>query len=77
MRARAGGGQLLIVGGVLYTRRPYLRLWPLLAGCSAPERLRAAMLVPIIRLVGDVAKMIGYPVGTAWRLGRWTSRSSS
>ena len=68
---------LLLLGGVLYTRRPYQRLAPLSAGLSLGETTRAAMLVPIIRLVGDVAKMIGYPVGAAWRLGRWTSRSSS
>jgi hypothetical protein len=24
--------------------------------------------VPVIRVVGDVAKMIGYPVGWWWRL---------
>jgi len=24
--------------------------------------------VPLIRVVGDLAKMIGYPVGVAWRL---------
>jgi hypothetical protein len=28
-------------------------------------------LVPVIRVVGDVAKMIGYPVGLAWR---WHNR---
>jgi hypothetical protein len=27
----------------------------------------AFLLVPIIRVVGDVAKMIGYPVGLVWR----------
>jgi len=30
--------------------------------------LRAFALIPIIRLVGDVAKMLGYPVGLLWRL---------
>jgi len=24
--------------------------------------------VPVIRVVGDVAKMMGYPVGVRWRL---------
>jgi hypothetical protein len=28
----------------------------------------AALLIPVIRVVGDVAKMIGYPVGWRWRL---------
>jgi cellulose synthase/poly-beta-1,6-N-acetylglucosamine synthase-like glycosyltransferase len=27
----------------------------------------AAVWIPIIRMVGDVAKMLGYPVGLAWR----------
>jgi glycosyltransferase involved in cell wall biosynthesis len=67
----------LIIGGVLYTRRPYQRLWPLLAGRPFADAVCAAILVPIIRLVGDIAKMMGYPVGLAGRLGRWASRSSS
>jgi hypothetical protein len=31
-------------------------------------------LVPIIRLTGDVAKMIGYPVGVWWRLRHGRAR---
>ena len=31
------------------------------------DRLRALIWVPIIRVVGDLAKMLGYPVGLAWR----------
>jgi hypothetical protein len=26
------------------------------------------MLIPAIRIVGDVAKMLGYPAGVWWRL---------
>jgi glycosyltransferase involved in cell wall biosynthesis len=67
---------LCLLGGVVYTRRPYQRLD--LRELSGAERTRAIMLVPAIRLVGDVAKMLGYPVGVWWRLRRaWTSRSSS
>ena len=67
---------LLLLGGLGYTRRPYQRLG--LAGLSRLDRAYALALVPVIRLVGDVAKMLGYPVGVAWRLRkRWTSRSSS
>jgi glycosyltransferase involved in cell wall biosynthesis len=68
---------LLLVGGILYTRRPYQRLAALRAGLTTGDVARAAMLIPIIRLVGDVAKMVGYPAGVAWRIRRWTSRSSS
>jgi hypothetical protein len=31
------------------------------------EKLKAALLVPVIRITGDVAKMTGYPVGLWWR----------
>ncbi len=32
------------------------------------QRVQAAAWVPLIRITGDVAKMIGYPVGLWWRL---------
>ncbi len=59
---------LLAVGAAAYTRRPYQRLAPGLASMSLGETLRAVVLVPWIRLVGDVAKMAGYPAGVVWRL---------
>jgi hypothetical protein len=31
------------------------------------ERLKVVLWVPVIRVAGDVAKMIGYPVGLCWR----------
>jgi hypothetical protein len=57
---------LLAVAG--YTRRPYLRLLPMLSGIAWGDRLTALAWVPAIRLIGDVAKMAGYPVGLWWRL---------
>jgi glycosyltransferase involved in cell wall biosynthesis len=62
------GGLLLTVGGLAYVRRPLQRLRTRLAGLSAGEAAYAVILVPLIRLVGDVAKMLGYPVGVWWRL---------
>ncbi len=59
---------LLLLAGAAYCRRPYMRLWPHLRGMPLPARLYALALVPVIRLVGDVAKMVGYPVGVWWRL---------
>jgi glycosyltransferase involved in cell wall biosynthesis len=58
---------LLLAGAALYLRRPYARLAREL---DRPEPAAACtvVLVPIIRAVGDVAKMLGYPVGVAWRL---------
>ncbi len=54
---------LLALGGAAYTQAPYRRLWRHLAGHPLQERLRALALLPLIRLVGDLAKMAGYPVG--------------
>ncbi len=46
---------------------PYRRVAPMLRGLAISDRLRAMAWIPIIRITGDVAKMIGYPVGVAWR----------
>lgn len=61
---------LSIVGGAVYLgqaygRLPVLRQWgpPL----SAASLLYVLALIPVIRVVGDIAKMIGYPVGLWWR----------
>jgi len=67
---------LLLAGVSAYTRRPYARLAAHLTGLSPEQALYALTLVPVIRLVGDVAKMLGYPVGVLWRVRRaWTCRS--
>jgi glycosyltransferase involved in cell wall biosynthesis len=57
-----------LVGAAAYTAKPYRRLRVELAGLSLGQKLYALALVPCIRVVGDFAKMIGYPVGWAWRL---------
>jgi glycosyltransferase involved in cell wall biosynthesis len=57
----------LAFGAAGYTATPYRRLWSSVAGHSWPDRLKAMLLVPAIRVVGDCAKMVGYPVGRAWR----------
>jgi glycosyltransferase involved in cell wall biosynthesis len=77
--SRGGRGlPLLVLGAWLYTRRPYRRLGPQLTALAPAEAAYAVGLVPIIRLVGDVAKMLGYPIGVVWRLRRaWTYRLSS
>jgi glycosyltransferase involved in cell wall biosynthesis len=58
----------LLVGGAAYTRKPYRRLGKAMQGLAWTEKVYACLLVPCIRLVGDVAKMVGYPVGWVWRL---------
>lgn len=59
---------LVLAGAGLYCRRPLARLRPWLVGRPAREAALAVALVPLIRLVGDLAKMAGYPVGVWWRL---------
>lgn len=62
------GWALMALGIGAYTRRPAERLWASTWGWRPPARLRAFALIPIIRLIGDVAKMAGYPAGLLWRL---------
>jgi len=59
---------VLLAGVAAYTFRPYQRLAGSMGQLSPAQKVYAVALVPCIRLVGDVAKMIGYPVGWAWRL---------
>ncbi len=66
-QARRAGWFLLLSGMILYCRRPAARLWPLTTRWRPPSRARAFALIPIIRLVGDLAKMAGYPAGLWWR----------
>ena len=61
----------LLAGAAAYIATPYRRLGPMLEPHGLLGRLKAVALVPIIRVVGDVAKMVGYPVGLAWR---WRNR---
>ena len=58
---------VLATGGLAYTATPYQRLQPRLKPYRPWDRVKAYLLVPVIRVVGDVAKMVGYPVGLAWR----------
>src|SRR5690606_8117251 len=69
-------GILLGIGAFVYLRQPYRRLRYVLGEAARVgtvrvtlrSNLEAVALIPIIRVVGDVAKMIGYPVGWWWRL---------
>lgn len=47
---------------------PYRRLLSLMHSLSPAEKLVACAWVPAIRITGDVAKMVGYPVGVWWRI---------
>lgn len=69
--ARWLGWAGLLAGGIAYCARPWQRLRHLGRDLSPWERLAAFALVPVIRAVGDLAKMAGYPVGLLWR---WRNR---
>lgn len=62
------GWVLLLLGVGAYSRRPAERLLPNTWGWRPLPRLRAFALIPILRFVGDLAKMAGYPIGLIWRL---------
>ncbi len=57
-----------VVAGLAYVRLPLRRLWPRLASLAPLDRLLALAYVPLIRITGDLAKMLGYPAGVHWRI---------
>ncbi len=58
----------LALGGLgAMVRTPLRRLAPHLRDLSWGERLKAVAWLPVLRVTGDVAKMLGYPVGLWWR----------
>jgi glycosyltransferase involved in cell wall biosynthesis len=59
-----------LLGGLAYSYAPLRRLHARAPALGGSQLLAAAALIPAIRLVGDLAKMLGYPVGV-WR--RWRS----
>ena len=62
---------VLLAGVMFYCATPYRRLQPQLAALAPAERIKAVLLVPVLRASGDVAKMLGYPAGWIWRLRNW------
>ena len=63
---------LMLLAGVLaYSRTPFRRLRSRLDELPRMERIKAILLIPVIRGVGDIAKMTGYPAGWVWRIQNW------
>jgi len=60
----------IILGSLAMFYTPYRRLTQLGQTLSWAEKLEAIFWVPIIRITGDIAKMLGYPMGWKWRLER-------
>lgn len=54
---------LIILGMAVYLRRPYWRLRRMVAGLPLRDKIAAYLWVPVIRIWGDLAKMVGYPIG--------------
>ncbi|HLQ33904.1 MAG TPA: glycosyltransferase [Chloroflexota bacterium] len=70
-RHRGAVGYLMLsslLGGTAYLWKPLRRLMKLGGGATAAEWAYMLALLPLIRLSGDVAKMLGYPAGWWWRL---------
>lgn len=59
--ALAAVGFLSCGAGMFFT--PYKRLWRLRSRLGRRDLLCAALLVPLLRVTGDLAKMWGYPRG--------------
>lgn len=64
----------LILGGVGMFYTAYRRLFLSWGSLSNLEKFQLLWWVPVIRITGDMAKMIGYPVGWKWRLERLSSQ---
>ena len=58
----------IAAGAAIYLYIPYRRLLFWWRSLAWRERIPALLWVPVIRITGDIAKMLGYPVGLVWRL---------
>ena len=65
----------LALGAGAYLYTPYQHLVPALSTGGRANRLEAILWVPAIRLIGDVAKMAGYPAGLLWRWRRGSTNA--
>ncbi|HZY42566.1 MAG TPA: hypothetical protein VFF59_11275, partial [Anaerolineae bacterium] len=63
---------LYAVGAAIYLKQPYQRLATMKHQLNRSGHIKAIGWVPVIRVMGDIAKMIGYPVGVGWRRKRIT-----
>ena len=57
----------LALGALAMLRRPLQRAWPRLWSLAWPQKCVVLAWMPIIRVTGDLAKMVGYPAGIWWR----------
>jgi hypothetical protein len=64
----------LILGSLAMFYPAYSRLPGLWQTLSAIEKVQAIFWIPLIRITGDIAKMLGYPMGWKWRLERLSTQ---
>ncbi len=55
------------LGAALYLRKPFQRLSRRRTNTAGSSLIYAAAAIPWLRVVGDSAKMAGYPMGLWWR----------
>ncbi|MBI5564326.1 MAG: glycosyltransferase [Chloroflexi bacterium] len=65
-----GFALLYAVGAAVYLKQPYQHLRAMKHPLDRSGQLKAIGWIPVIRVVGDIAKMVGYPVGMWWRRRR-------
>ena len=65
-------GAILGFTGLFYI--PYKRLFFWWEDLSTFDKVQALIWVPTIRVTGDIAKMVGYPIGWKWRLERLSTQ---
>jgi len=59
-----GAWWLLVAGMLAYSYRPWIRLWHRFhEGVNGWQIVLAMVLAPLLRVVGDCAKMVGYVAG--------------
>lgn len=73
-RAKSWGRLLALVASFIYCWRPVLRVWKLGRHRLTSWQLANSLLqIPAVRLVGDIAKMLGYLMGWKWRIENWSN----
>ncbi|MGK3953428.1 glycosyltransferase [Microbacterium sp. I2] len=63
------------IGFVVYVRTALRRVWGRRTMFRAPAAAGALLTAPLVVVVGDVAKMVGYPAGIVWRRRRAAEKS--
>jgi len=58
------------IGAIVYLKQPYQHVQTMRHTLDRAGQIKAFGWIPVIRVVGDLAKMIGYPVGVVWRRRR-------